>query len=568
MFCTKCGSQLDAQGNCPKCSDATEVLNRDKKESPNNADATIVLNQEKKEASNSDATEVLNRPAATPQPANQAPVNPAPANPAPTNSAPAYNTTTNTTPIAPAPMKKKKKKSKKGLVIFLIILFMVLAILIAGGVLILLHMFKPINRFSEEMKQGNVEAAMEYFDKIDMTNEEEAAEAKELALDCAEQLKTDFYNETTDYATTIKMLDKLEADILAGDADYAEIRAYVDKINASRAAYTAASKMQEAGKLEEAIIEYAKVDEEDSYYDLAQTAITDCEKQFLDNILAQVKVYQDEKNYKEAIELIDKALLTLENDATLVAERKVCLSDYEATVVDEALAEAKEMVENTDDINAYKSACEFLDGYLVDFPENNDLSSLREKYATAYCDAQIQNAKDLVKALEADEAIKILEEVQTLCPDNEEVADLLEEYKEYLPTSLYDITIYEQEGESHIAEHVSAKDTFENEYEDATRVKIDSWGGAGRKYLVNSKYNHFHCILSYELSTLTSGEGKVVIYADDEQIYDSGTIKDTSKPITVDVDFGEAQFITIKFYRERGEGNILMSEAEFSNVPK
>lgn len=544
MYCTKCGSQLNEHGICPKCNDKTKILEE-------NMGATAILDS--------------------------------------TNPASIENNNSNNSRVQPAPMKKNKKKKKTGLIVAICIMILILIILLAGAGIIFLQMMQPINRFTQEMEQGNIEEALEYIDKINMANAKEVAKAQEVTLVYVEQLKSDYYNEIIDYATVRDIYDTLENKIMNGNAEFIQCRDFVEKINFSRTSYITAVKLQDDGKYAEAIEEYSNVDPEDSYYTIAQNAISDCKNVYLDDVIAQITVYKEEKQYDKAIELIDEALLVVENDATLMSERNICYSNYEEIKVEEAINTVTEITSNTSDITVYVSACDILDDYLIDFPDNQELLSYREHYANTYCEIQLENVINLGKEGEAETAIEILEKMKSLNPTCIDVDALIQEYKGYLPVSLYDIAIYDElyDDEVEVNDHVYTQDTFENQRDDVTRITLyyspgmNVWNeperNAYRKYLVNSKYNHFHCVLSYELCEYTKSGGRLYVKADGVVIYESDIISNSTEPLEIDVDFEDAQYITLQF-RSVGMGdvpwdgfariNILMDEAEFSYIPK
>lgn len=196
-------------------------------------------------------------------------------NPTPVSPMPMQAQPVGAIPPAVPPMAGGKKKGKAGLVVLIIILVLLLA---GGGALAFIFLNRPINKVNNALEAGDMEAAVELYG--DLSGDKDREDVSEKLLAYAEEVRDSYLNEETDYDTAMETLNLLAGASLKTDDEVEDIRAFVNRIYASREAFASAEQYRADGDYAMALKEYANVMEEDSrYYDRAQAAIAEVEQE-------------------------------------------------------------------------------------------------------------------------------------------------------------------------------------------------------------------------------------------------------------------------------------------------
>lgn len=292
---------------------------------------------------------------------NQMPVPPTPMQAQPIGAVP---------PAVPAEAGGKKKKGKAGLIVLLIILVLLLA---GGGVLAFLFLNNPTKKIDKALKAGDIETVIELYGDLSSDKDKDAVSEKLLAY--AEELGDGYFNEEKgmDYETVIESLNLLAGASLETDDEIEDIRAFVNRIYASRESYAAAEAYRASGEYARALEKYDDVIAEDTrYYDKALTAIQEVRNELVNAAIEEANAFMNSGDYVSAEYVLNEAMLALpggssELESALHTVRKSMEDELVSDVIEDAL------VAVTD--GRISEAREMLEDMLAIYPDNVQLQS-------------------------------------------------------------------------------------------------------------------------------------------------------------------------------------------------
>ncbi|MCH5275589.1 MAG: hypothetical protein J1E65_07090, partial [Lachnospiraceae bacterium] len=281
---------------------------------------------------------------------NQMPVPPTPIYAQPVGAVP---------PAVPAEVGGKKKKGKAGLVILLVILVLLLA---GGGALAFLFLnSNPAKKIDKALEAGNIETVIELYGELSGDKDKEEVSQKLLAY--AEQVRDDYFNEKKgqDYESTIEVLNLLADASLETDDEIEDIRAFVNRIYASREAFAAGEDYRASGEYVLALEKYDDVIAEDTrYYDKAQTAFEETKQELINATLNEAYALMNSGDYLAADNLLNEVNLAIPGggsselaDAHLTVQAAMedklvseVIEDANVAVADGRISDAQQMLED------------------------------------------------------------------------------------------------------------------------------------------------------------------------------------------------------------------------------
>lgn len=183
-------------------------------------------------------------------------------------------------PAMPPAAGNAKKNGKAGLIVLIVILVLLLA---GGGALAFIFLNRPIGKINKALEADDIETVVELYGELSGDKDKEEVSEKLLAY--AEEVRDRYFDEKIDYDAAIQTLNLLTSASLETNDEIEDIRVFVNRIYASREAFASAEKYRSDGEYALALEEYANVIGEDShYYDMAQDAIEETEKELEDTI--------------------------------------------------------------------------------------------------------------------------------------------------------------------------------------------------------------------------------------------------------------------------------------------
>ena len=211
----------------------------------------------------------------------------------------------------------KKKRGKKGIAIGIIILVIVLG---GGGYFALINS-NPVSKYVHLFESDkSKEAIAVYNEKIEGNVDLEQKLSDEQNAEI-EKIYKGFKDKKTKYDDAKEQLQKYTQ--YAPSKKYAP--KYLDKLNSlngSRTAYEDGKKAEKEGNIETAISKYKAVIEDDDSYTDAQKRIDNLKEEVKTELLNEAESYAQNKQYRSAIDNIDKAISVLGETDELVSLRK------------------------------------------------------------------------------------------------------------------------------------------------------------------------------------------------------------------------------------------------------
>ena len=505
MFCNCCGTEL-AEGTkfCHQCGNPTGIANNAQSIVDNDKTEILMANDENVVMANgiTNQSQQINEPVAFD-------VQP-------------------TARLKSDKKAKKAKKTKKGKGI--LVLVIVLIIIIGGCSVAFWWLNRPVNKIQSALDQGDITEALSVYDSVD--NEEDAEAIKEKALAYAKQSYEDFVNEVegADYVTTKSTFDKLLGSILSGNNEMAELLKNLEIIQSSRTAYESAEKLNTQGMYAQAIEQYNLVDSKDSvYYSLAQTALSVTVDTYRNNIIDTAKALQEAGNLLEAAKTLREGLAVLENDSSISSELKV----VESLVMNDEITTAIDKINSSIDEGEFNKAFDVLKNIEKSYADDSSIAEAREELVAAYKDDCAGRLEEMLLSRQIEEAISLINEMKGVLPNDSEIDDLLTEYESYKPVSLELLDVYDGNAFKALS---GVEDTYGNRYSTCLRIGGSIYDTMYAEYLINKKYNTLSGKISYERGDDKKGKLCISIYSDDECVYTSPVIDDSTEPVEFTVD--------------------------------
>lgn len=327
--------------------------------------------------------------------------------------------------------------------------------------------------------------------------------------------------------------------------DYYEL--YTSKIS-----YTKGVELFNANDFSGAISSLSNVIEEDSWYDDAQSKLTESQEKLTDEKIALIEKYINNGDYDNAQQEINS--LRYEN---LTEEMAAKLDNYETQIYEAKLAKIDEYVESGD-LDAANEYIESLgDGLSSDAQARLD-QAIKNK-----AEDYLAKADEALKSGERQGAYDMALMAQNLCPDDDEINKKVTYFKEFLPFALYykdnaisysDSDMWGYTGGVDWNEKITSNNNktmeqciyfyYQSEYKGQFKItynfgkKYDSISGT--LFLPNKYKNH-------------SQNGYFEIYGDGKLLYTSKKITKNVMPNKFNIKVTGVDVLTVKFFGTRTE---------------
>lgn len=211
-----------------------------------------------------------------------------------------------------SPSNSIHKKHQKVRLLF----FSILDICLVASLFALKWYFSPEQELKRSLAIRDYEKAYQICINTENINIDELTDA---LLEEMDEIKFLFQKGSIDYEVASKKLNAIkEMDLSQIENELNDSITYIEKINQSMKAYTAALSYEEQGDHGTAISLMRQVVVEDRNYEEAQIKLKEIVEQYRQNVLAQVDLCETEKNYNEAIEILRDALNLFPSDVDLM----------------------------------------------------------------------------------------------------------------------------------------------------------------------------------------------------------------------------------------------------------
>lgn len=293
-----------------------------------------------------------------------------------------------------------------------------------------------------------------------------------------------------------------------------------------------------------AINSFSKVTEEDTWYDNAQNKLTECQKKLLEEKIKEIEQYLADGNYDSAQSVINE--LRSEELTDEISQR---LDEYETKIYESKLAKIDEYI-NSGDIDAAKAYIESLGDGLSNEAQERLNQAIKNK-----ADNYITKADEALKSGERQGAYDMALMAQNLCPDDKEVNNKVEYFKEYLPFKLYksnNCISYTKKfcywyG---FNSNITANDSTEMPNCISLVYSLYSSGlQASATYNLGGKYNKVSgkYFVAYNYRVYKQS-GYFEIYGDGKKLYTSKKLEINTLPQEFSIDVTNIEILEIKMY--------------------
>ena len=365
----------------------------------------------------------------------------------------------------------------------------------------------------------------------EVTQEVEATQTPEQILSLAEDVVEEYNTGSKNYETTKEYLSSLqESHEISELEDYMET---VEVLKTSKENYAKAEVFAEAGETVRAIELYSKVDKQDVQYSEATTKKDQLLTEYKKDIFQAAKESANNKEYDEAIAVLDAAKGVLGKDA----EWEAMMESYELQKEKQDIAELLKEVSELTDKGEYAEAIELLNPYKDAI--NTELTKALSTCRVSYKEEMVTKAEKLAKSKDYVEAVGVLKEAISLLGEDKELSGKIEEYKLKYPMSLVELEMYK-------GVDFSTDEASENIFGEKLENGIIVNGSAKFGYVLNNEFETFTSDIFVNKDAFDQFEGRVKIFVDDVEKYDSGIMKKTNRSQHVEIDVANATFIEFR----------------------
>lgn len=428
----------------------------------------------------------------------------------------------------PKPPKKKGKKARS----------VVLGILIigagVGGYLGYRHITDPVNKLQTAIIEKDFDSAAQlYEEEIKDGDENKVAQAEDFIVNHAEEIQNDYINNELEYEDALTQLQQMGKLGIVSQENLDPMITNINGLRTSRVAYDTAQSSMASGDWEVAVKELRKVIQEDVNYTQAQTQLADSVKNYKDKLLATLPDYDQGEDYTGAIAALRAGLLVVPDDADFLAK----IEDYEKKISDaiglavvNIMQEANQLVTESSD---YLSALTLLKDANQQYPNQPSLKDAISDMERQYQEFEFARADTLAGEKKYDEAVDLLNELQSHISQGKAVLDKIAEINDMRPDNLSDLVVIDSKNYDYKSDMYM--DSFGNTYDG--RHFFSAGYDAYAVYNLNEKYTTFAGSIVADKDTDSGAVMDIMIYLDDKLVYSkTGYDKRTGEvPFSVDV---------------------------------
>lgn len=608
MFCGNCGKEIKTGAKfCPSCGSSINESNREQGTSRSDSPEHYAQDfSNDMRIPDNNANEKL-------EPTNRK-------SPSAVKAKEAIEDTVKKTPKSEPNKTGRKKKSKLKVVLIIVI---VLAALCGGGYLAISYLLPQstvdailggdnLGKMIQALEDQDYDTALEIYQVNYRGSSSTQQLAAEALLERLEAIKVGYIEDTLEYAILLKELDTIESMKIKEIEDaITEVRTYASELNSSRTAFETARTLYESGDYKDSIAQYRLVIEEDKNYEAAKDGLIESVNAYRSQMMEQASVYALERDYESAISTLKLALSIIDNDLELTKQLTLyeteAVNNYRAQMLEKAelyalendynnaistLQSALDVVENDVELakqltiykekaieNSRTEALNKADGYFSAGDYSNAINTLRQAlknelendteltrqlndYEIEYSKSVILQADALVSENNYDGAVSLLETALKVIPGNADLLAKQSVIEAAVPVKLTEMKITNSDRFEQITD-AGREDSLGNLYSPGNLYNINTYrNNIGYcEFYTGGKYTRLSGTVAVSDNS-SDISARLEIYADDELIYNSGTIGRSTVPFTVDVDISDSSWIKIQLVMVDGWNqnlNVLLS---------
>lgn len=435
-------------------------------------------------------------------------------------------------------IKKEKRKVSKVKIVLILLLVIILGTIGGAGYW---YFTSSVLDITKSLKSEDYEEVVDIYNDECVENVLEKLVADYMLNECVSECVSAFNSGEMEYETAYEILSvfsEIENDELASQAKES-LEIIVENYENSLLVAEAEDEL-ELGDYLSAIETYEQISTDAEGYEDIETKILEAKEAYKISILEQTKLAEAEADYVAYISLVTTALSMMPEDEELLARKSELESSYTELVKEDTLERVGEMVKNLE----YESALKLLNEKLSSLGEDTDLVNLLTSTKEMYIEYIVSEVDELIEEKKFDEAISLLEESLDVVPDETSFAELQAEITDMKPIKLSTLTITEQSGISIIESGSTLTDTIGNVYYGPNLYKISD-NGHFTLYLGGA-----YDTLTFDIAVRDSSSSNTVDFSivdeDGTLLYNKDTMGLTTIVDSVEVDISGAEWLTVQ----------------------
>lgn len=340
------------------------------------------------------------------------------------------------------------------------------------------------------VKTGEYRSAVAFYETEILGNAVLEREAEDALEAYCRQIGADLFANvcnTAEAETALTTVGRVAESTGLLDDAYDALARDVQAAAASKAAFSAAEELKALSNYADAIVSYREVLEADADYAAAQAGASECARLWKEKTFAETAKLAENKQYPEAIALLDRISAVLDGDSELSAKRTVYVKSH----ISAALADARALFVTP--AADYKKALEAINAVLQYYPEDAELNAGKAYYAS------------------------------------------------FEPVALYDLEPYN--GELDLSS--SDTDIFGTKY-DKTFTHYGA-SSCSATYDIAKRYNRFTATVYSRETNNKTVYHTLIICGDGVKLYENNRIADNGRAFTIDLDVTGVTDLQISF---------------------
>lgn len=300
--------------------------------------------------------------------------------------------------------------------------FIVLLILVLASLVYLLY--SPAIRTIRLIRASNLEGAEAVYDATVKDSGAESFVLRLFAGPASDRILSDYNEDNVNFDQAqkeLKLLQKLEdpANEVASRLDR------LKTLRSSKKAYAAGITAEQKGDYAAAMTGYANVSEEDVHYEEAQERAQSMAKKYKNQILKTAGSPKTEAEYERAIETLTAAQKVLPKDQDFSETLSALKQGYSSVIKEQATDTANDYISK----GYYKQAIDLLNKALTYSENDMELQSLLTTATTDYEEFVKEQLEIYQENKDYDGAMTLLERVRKDLPDDAVIDQLYETTK-------------------------------------------------------------------------------------------------------------------------------------------
>lgn len=404
-----------------------------------------------------------------------------------------------------------------------------------------------IKKAAKALDKDDYEALAQIFEKAATMEERDEiigeAEAK------LEGLINQYNTDQITYEAATAVVDSMESTRIVSSYEIEFVRDELQGLQWSKQAYQTGLDYMNQGKYLEAMDFFLMVSPFDTLSDQADDHYAQAQNQYVAACKQQAEAAAAQKDFDTAIQILNACSNNIPDSAA--EEIQVLIRKYEADGIGESIAKVLEEANALKVGGDYAGAYGLLQRASAQYPNRVEIESALSACQREYIENAIQRAQNLFDTgKDYNGAISLLSLAMGDFPENPQLQAAMDKYAAYRPVELYQLSTFYEEGGYGFAnykENQTEKDNLGNEYfgyyKGFTGLSV---------YRINGQYNRLTGIVYVPNDNKSDDDiGRLIIYADGKEVFDSGKMGKGIEPVVFDIDVtGKAE---LKFETKKGD---------------